>query len=260
MTQLIDSHCHLDFPALDAEREEILQRCSEGGMAAIVIPGVSRSQWPRLHQLVASHAQYQPRLFAAYGLHPYFTAEHQPGHVEELDQWLDNDAIAVGEIGLDAQEDDSDLPQQIELFRQQLSVARNHRLPVIVHARKTQDLVLKYVRESHLETGGILHAFSGSLQQAERAVDMGFKIGFGGAASYERAHKLHRILRALPKEAIVFETDAPDIPPPFAQGEYNRPDHLFRIVELLADVRQEPVAELWRNSTENVCKLFGLNL
>lgn len=262
MTSLIDSHCHIDFPQFDTDREAVLAHCLAQGMAALIVPGVALSQWPGLHQTVMDYddTDVYPRLFPAYGLHPCFMREHEPQHVYELDTWLQQHAVAVGEIGLDAFHGSSDLEQQRRLFRDQLSVARNHDLPIIVHARKTQDLVLKLVKESRLQKGGIMHAFSGSLQQAQKAVELGFKIGFGGASTYDRARKLKTLLQALPHEAIVFETDSPDIPPCFAAKARNSPANLVRIIEILADVRQEPAAELWSYSTNNLIELFKLSL
>jgi len=262
MPTLIDSHCHIDFPQFDESRQDILADCRQKGMSAIVVPGVSCDQWRGMAELVASinvDATDAPRLLPAYGLHPCFMSKHDAKHLDQLDAQLENGAIAVGEIGLDAFETDKDLPQQMALFRRQLSIAANHHLPIIVHARKTQDLVLKLVRESGFAAGGIMHAFSGSLQQAQRLHEMGFLIGFGGAATYDRARRLRSLLHQLPQDAIVFETDAPDIPPSFSRTRANSPLNLFRIVEMLADVREEPVVELWQFSSKNLIKLFNLS-
>jgi len=262
MTSLIDSHCHIDFSQFDTDRESVLAYCRAGGMTALVVPGVALSQWPVLQHTIAEYADTAtyPQLLPAFGLHPCFMSEHRLQHVGELDAWLQDNAVAVGEIGLDAFHGSSDLDQQRRLFREQLSIAKNHDLPIIVHARKTQDLVLKLVKQSGLQRGGIMHAFSGSLQQAQRAVELGFKIGFGGATTYDRARKLKGLLKTLPREAIVFETDSPDIPPSFATKSRNSPTNLFRIVEILADVRQESDSELWTYSTKNLKELLNLSL
>jgi len=262
MPHLIDSHCHIDFACFDEDREAILTQCRQQGMAAIVVPGVSRSLWQPMADVIAhvSNNDSLPRLLPAYGLHPCFMDQHQASHLDELAVWLQQGAVAVGEIGLDAFHGDADLPAQITLFRAQLMLARDMGLPVIIHARKTQDLVLKLVRETGFRNGGILHAFSGSLQQAQRAVELGFLIGFGGAATYDRASRLRGILQALPPEAIVFETDAPDIPPSFARDQRNTPANLFRIVEILAHVLQRPVPELWQQSSQNLERLFRICL
>lgn len=263
MIQLIDSHCHIDFPVFDEDRATILADCARLGMGAIVVPGVSCSQWSRMKQVLDLFSPYKsgvvPNLLPAYGLHPCFMVEHTAEHIDRLDGVLEQGAVAVGEIGLDTFSGSADLPAQLTIFKRQLAIAKNHQLPVIIHSRKTQDLVIKLIRESGLQTGGIMHAFSGSLQQAQRAIELGFLIGFGGAATYDRANRLRSLLRALPLEAIVFETDAPDIPPCFDRKSANSPVNLFKIVEILAEVRQQPVETLWRCSSNNLINLLKIS-
>lgn len=260
MNSLIDSHCHIDFPPFAANRDELLQDCKRKGMSAILVPGVTFSQWYGMSALIEQFSDHSlfPELLPAYGLHPCFMAEHESEHLHRLEAQLGSGAVAVGEIGLDTFHGDSNLDEQICLFKSQLLIAGNHSLPVVIHSRKTQDLILKFIRECRFQFGGIMHAFSGSLQQAQQAIDLGFKIGFGGAATYERANRLRRILRALPRESIVFETDAPDIPPSFDRSNPNSPLNLFRIVEILAEVRGEPVEDLMTYSTRNVHELLKI--
>ncbi|MEE2731801.1 MAG: TatD family hydrolase [Pseudomonadota bacterium] len=265
MHGLIDSHCHVDFPQFDATRDELLRACHQSGMSAILVPGVTLAQWPRMSEVLQAYRDVTcyPRLLPAYGLHPCFMMDHAAesiaGLTARLDaQLADASVVAVGEIGLDCFHGTEDLEQQVTLFEAQLHIAGSHGLPVIIHSRKTQDLIQKSVRKLRFSFGGILHAFSGSLQQAQQAVDLGFKIGFGGAATYERASRLRGILKALPREAIVFETDAPDIPPCFARDRPNSPLNLFRIVEILAQIRQESVADLLEYSSKNLVEVLNL--
>lgn len=260
MSSLIDSHCHIDFPQFAATRAETLRECRRKGMSGILVPGVSFSQWDSMSSTIEQFSDLSlfPTLLPAYGMHPCFMAEHKVEHLRCLEAQLDKGAVAVGEIGLDTFQEESGLDAQIELFKAQLKIANNHALPVVIHSRKTQDLVLKFVREARFKAGGIMHAFSGSLQQAQQAIDLGFKIGFGGSATYDRAHRLRRILQALPTEAIVFETDAPDIPPSFDREHPNSPLNLFRIIEILADVRGEAVEDLMAYSTRNVHELLKI--
>lgn len=256
MIRLIDSHCHIDFPQFDTMRETILQQCKAKGMIGIVVPGVSRDQWDSMAKVV----QQNSMLFPAFGLHPCFVNHHKPEHLQVLDQYLDFGAIAVGEIGLDSFHADNDLNEQKEFFCAQLALAKTHNLPIIVHARKTQDLVIKLVKQAGLKTGGIMHAFSGSLQQAQQCIELGFKIGFGGAVTYDRATKLRRLLTSLPLHAIVLETDAPDIPPSFARHNVNSPLNLFEIGEIIAKLRGESLDSLAQASTKNVIELFSPKL
>ncbi|MBA54624.1 MAG: DNAase [Pseudomonadales bacterium] len=260
MSALIDSHCHIDFPQFDADRESILGRCRQKGMSAILVPGVSRSQWARMSATLDqfNDAERFPRLLPAYGLHPCFMGEHEIDHLTNLETQLDTGAVAVGEIGLDTFHGEATYDAQVKLFKAQLAIAAERSLPVIIHSRKTQDQVIKLIRDQGFKSGGIMHAFSGSLQQAQQAVEQGFLIGFGGAATYDRANRLRRILKALPREAIVFETDAPDIPPCFDREHPNSPLNLFRIVEILAEVREDPVEDLLACSTKNVLELLNI--
>lgn len=260
MNSLIDSHCHIDFPDFDIDRHSLLSECRSRGMSAILVPGVSANQWQQMANVVRDYSddRVYPRLLPAYGMHPCFMSQHDSVDLNTLELRLSEGALAVGEIGLDAFHGDELIEAQLTLFKAQLSIAKGNALPVVIHSRKTQDLVLKCVRQLQFKEGGILHAFSGSLQQAQLAVDLGFKIGFGGAATYERANRIKRILKTLPREAVVFETDSPDIPPSFDRGNRNTPLNLFRIVEILAQVRDEPIDELLASSTQNVLEILKL--
>ena len=252
MLELIDTHAHLDIPEFDSQRDALVQTCASRGMRGILVPAVMRATWDNLKAVCAR----SPLLWPAFGLHPCYCVEHQDEHVQALEAYLQPGVVAVGEIGLDAWEGDHDLARQQELFSAQLAIARNARLPVVLHARKTHDLLLKEIRRQRFEIGGIVHAFSGSQQQAEKFVELGFLIGFGGGATYDRAQKLRSILRSLPLLAVVLETDSPDIPPSFARGEANTPLNLFRINEILADVLQiEPSAPA-AQTTGNALRLF----
>ncbi len=256
MLELVDTHCHLDIPDFDRDRAELIARCRAGGMRAILVPGINCATWEHLR----SECARDDLLYPAFGMHPCYMAEHRLEHLTQLEQFLQQGAVAVGEIGLDTFHGDADFSQQLELFAAQVAVARNHRLPLILHARKTHDQILKVLRQQKFSCGGVVHAFSGSLQQAQYFNELGFAVGFGGGATYDRAQKLRSILRALPLEYVVLETDAPDIPPSFARGENNTPFNLFRIAEILAEVLQMPVAELARQTTRTAARVFHLTL
>jgi len=183
--QLVDSHCHLDDDRFDQDRQQVVDRARALGIHQMVVPATTRLRWPRVEQVAEIYAD----VYAAYGLHPMFMDEHQPQDVEALDAWLDaHPAVAVGECGLDFFRGDEDQQAQLELFRGQLKIARNHDLPVIIHARKALDLVLREIRHSGIKKG-VIHSFSGSLQQARQLVDHGFKLGIAAIVGYERAKK-----------------------------------------------------------------------
>lgn len=253
---LIDSHCHIDLPAFDPDRDAVIQRCHDLGVKQIVIPGVYREQWPKELQL----PEHYSGLYPALGLHPCYLKHHQPQHLQDLEAHLSRgEAIAVGEIGLDFFIDDPDEDAQMEYFNEQLALAKQYDLPVLLHVRKAHDQVLKRLRQLKLPRAGFVHAFSGSEQQGYQYLDLGFKLGFGGAVTYDRAKKLRRIIKGLPEEGFVLETDAPDIPPAFQEGPRNTPEYLPRILEVIAELRQQPVADLAQRTTQTVKQVLGID-
>jgi len=253
--KLFDSHCHLDFPAFDPDRETILEHCREMGFSGIVVPGVTRERWTAVCSLCASHPDF---LHPALGLHPLFTAQHQKEHIAALMAEIQNcHPVAIGEIGLDFLPPGIDRKSQQYFFESQLEIAQETGLPVILHVRKAHDTVLHALRQRRLR-GGIAHAFNGSLQQAERYIELGFKLGFGGAVTYSRARKLRRLAQELPLTSLVLETDAPDMPPAAHHGKRNQPDYLPEILHAIARIRDESPQRIARQTTENATALFSL--
>ncbi|ANG61511.1 DNAase [Marinobacterium aestuarii] len=259
---LFDSHCHLDFDAFGGWRDQALRNARSAGIRQILLPGVTAQYWPRLLQLCQLHAQaceHYPLLYPALGMHPCFMAEHRPEHLDLLQQRLaEGEALAVGEIGLDFFIPDSDAQAQQQLLEQQLLLARQFDLPVLLHVRKAHDPMLKTLRRLKLPRGGIVHAFSGSEQQARIYIDLGFKLGFGGVLSYGRATKLRHLAATLPLESMVLETDAPDMPLSGWREEPNRPERVADVLGVLAQLRAEPVRQIARQTTHNACAVLGL--
>lgn len=252
---LVDTHCHLDFPDFDADREQVLAACRAAGVTRIVVPGVRATDWSRVLDLCAWHEGLYPAL----GLHPMFMADHEQNHVRQLDDMLrEQNVIAVGEIGLDFYHGDDDREAQLALFEAQLALAAKHHLPVILHVRKAHDEVLSLLRRFK-PPGGIAHAFSGSRQQAEQYLALGFKLGFGGMLTYERSRKLRELARQLPRTAIVLETDAPDMTVASHRGERNSPAYLGEVLAALAAVRNEPEENVARWTNANAASVFAFD-
>ncbi|MBX3666799.1 MAG: TatD family hydrolase [Rhodocyclaceae bacterium] len=237
---LIDTHCHLDAAEFDSDRAAVAARARAAGVAQIVIPAVARGNFEVVREL----AEREPGCVFASGIHPMYTPQAQEQDLTALDAELARGGqIAVGEIGLDYFVDGLDGPRQAWFFAEQLKLARAHGLPVLLHARRAQDAILKQLRRIRV-AGGIAHAFNGSRQQADEFVRLGFALGFGGAMTYPRALRIRELAASLPWEAIVLETDAPDIAPEFAHGQRNEPAHLARIAQVLADLRGVSVDEV----------------
>ncbi len=253
--ELFDSHCHLDFSEFDGWRDQALQAAHQAGVRQILIPGVTAQHWPRLLRLCSAH----PGLYPALGMHPCFMAEHRPEHLEALSHRLAaGEAMAVGEIGLDYFSAAAQSEKQHALLEQQLALAKRFDLPVLLHVRKAHDQMLKALRRAKLPRGGIVHAFSGSEQQARIYIELGFRLGFGGALSYARATKLRHLAAVLPLESLVLETDAPDMPLAGWRDEPNRPQRVADTLAVIAGLRTESPGQIARQTTANVRELLGL--
>jgi len=248
---LIDSHCHLHAAEFDADRDVVATSALNAGVSTIVVPSVHRANFDTVRQLAQAHAHCHYAL----GIHPMYVDQSEPADLEVLAELLSQESqpspVAVGEIGLDFFVDGYDREKQTYFFTEQLKLAKRFDLPVILHVRKSVDEILKHLRLIKVK-GGIAHAFNGSRQQAEIFIDMGFKLGFGGVMTYPRALKIRELAATLPLEAIVLETDSPDIPPEWLghQGR-NSPDQLPAIAQVLADLRGLKVTQVAEITTKN---------
>jgi TatD DNase family protein len=252
--ELIDSHCHFDEERFDADRCTVYQRARDAGVAAQVLPGVDAQGWPKLKRVAANY----PGLYAAYGLHPIALANHRLEHLDELEAWIAQEQpVAIGECGLDFYIKDLDTDQQVYFFTAQLRMARAYDIPVIIHARRAVDQVLKYVRR-FAGVRGVVHSFSGSEQQARRLLDSGMLLGFGGPLSYPRATRLHHLVKVLPLSSFVLETDAPFQPGIEHQGHRNEPGFLTETLATIAHLRDQDPTEIATVTTRNACELFGI--
>lgn len=255
----IDTHCHLDAPEFSGSLPDIISAANNHRVQAILLPAVKAADCQNVKELTSKYSNQIPGLVYTLGIHPLYSNQLQAGDLEIVDQQIaqslsDPRFIGVGEIGLDYFVEDLDPQQQDLIFNAQLDLAEKYQLPVILHVRRSQDAILKALRRRNIP-GGIAHAFNGSMQQAEQFIALGFKLGFGGAATYERALQIRRLLKDLPLESIVTETDAPDIPPAWLRGEgirFNEPAFLPRIARELAAIRGiDEVAfaqAVWRNA------------
>ncbi|MGD8927003.1 MAG: TatD family hydrolase [Thioalkalispiraceae bacterium] len=252
---LIDSHCHIDVADFDADRDEVLSRCRQQGIHSLIVPAIDVAGWDKLLSL----CDKEQGLYPALGLHPVFLDQHQQGDVEKLEAKLaTTEVVAVGEIGLDFYIKELDRDEQMQFFEAQLAIAANLDLPVILHVRKAHEDVLASLKKYKVK-GGVSHAFNGSLQQAQQYLDMGFKLGFGGTMTYKGSHKIHQLARQLPLEAIVLETDAPDMVVASHRGERNSPEYLVESLKALAQLRDEDINTVAAQTTANAREVFGLD-
>jgi len=266
----IDTHCHLDAADFDADRDAVRQAARQAGVSRCVIPAVHRKHWPQVAQLAERYGDAY-----ALGIHPLYVPQAPEADLLALDLALterrdDPRLVALGEIGLDFFVPALCTPEMREkqwfFYTEQLKLAQKHGLPVVLHVRRSADLLLKGLRQCRIASG-IAHAFNGSHQQAQAFVDLGFALGFGGTLTYERSLQLRRLACELPLSALVLETDAPDIPPQWlyqtaeqrAQGAVqgrNSPAELPRIAQVLADLRGIPLFDLAQASSANARRVL----
>jgi TatD DNase family protein len=260
MRAWIDTHCHLDAAEFSGDADGVRARAASREVVHCVLPAVEVANFGAVRELAHRHADSY-----ALGIHPLCTGRASRDDLDRLDRALiqakdDPRLVAVGEIGLDFFVPGLDAQQQELFYREQLSLARRHGLPVILHVRRSADQLLKHLRTAGVS--GIAHAFNGSMQQAQEFVRLGFKLGFGGTVTFERALQVRRLATQLPLTSLVLETDSPDIPPHWlyctaeqrAAGQRqlpNEPAQLPRIAQVLADLRGISLHELAEATTEN---------
>ena len=255
-----DTHCHLDFPAFDADRADIIAQCRALDCRAIVVPGVSLAGSRR----AVSVSRNEPLLHAAAGLHPCFMDEHDPLQLPDLARLLP-DCVAVGETGLDfalpARRTEASRQAQTDLLELQFALARERDLPLLLHVRRADAAMLE-VMDRHPGCRGIVHAFTGSLEMAQAYVRRGFLLGIGAAWCSPRATRLRRLWPQLELPWLVLETDAPDMTPVFRQlpGQpvRNQPDWLPEVAARLARLRDMPVATLLAQAHGNASRMLNL--
>jgi TatD DNase family protein len=237
----IDTHCHLDAHEFAGEESAVAERAAQQGVSWVVIPAIARSNFDS----VAALANRQPNCAYALGIHPVYVPQSDESDLSMLRDAIpaalqDPRFVAIGEIGLDffvPGLSDSPLREKQEYFySEQLKIARDFDLPVLLHVRRSQDTILKYLRRIKVP-GGIAHAFNGSFQQAQAFIGLGLKLGFGGAMTFPRALQIRRLASEIAQDAIVLETDAPDISPVWTHPDRNSPEQLPRIGEVLAGLR-----------------------
>ncbi|WGO84065.1 TatD family hydrolase [Arsenophonus apicola] len=253
----VDTHCHFDFPPFIHDIEDSFLRATKVGVTDIIIPAVGIENLERVYSL----AQQHPHLYAALGFHPLYIADYLPAHFAELVALLQqnsNKCVAIGEIGLDYFVTNVEVKQQQALLIQQLKLAKQYELPVILHSRKSHDHLAALLRRFDVPRKGVIHGFAGSLSQANVFVRLGYFIGIGGVITYERAKKTRAVVAQLPLTSLVLETDAPDMPLAGFQGQVNRPERIHLVFETLCNLRQEPAEEIAAQLYNNSLQLFNI--
>ena len=257
--RFVDTHCHFDFPPFTGNEAQSIAQAAKAGVQAIIVPAIEAANFERVLDLARSHTA----LYAALGLHPIVVETHQDAHLDQLEASIltaGNKLVAIGEIGLDLYRDDPQFDRQQALLDAQLKLAKRHDLPVILHSRRTHDKLAMHLKRADLPRTGVVHGFSGSLQQAQRFIELGYKIGVGGTITYPRASKTRDVMAQLPLSSLLLETDAPDMPLNGFQGQPNRPEQAARVFTTLCELRAEPAETLADALLQNTEDLFGITL
>ncbi|WP_018916095.1 TatD family hydrolase [Vreelandella zhanjiangensis] len=252
---LVDAHCHMDFSVFDQDRDAVFAAAHASGVEHFVVPGTTRQCWSQVLALGKRND-----VSVCLGLHPYFMDQHRrKDDIPALERMLSANpwVSAIGECGIDARFKDT-WDKQWDLFDDQLHLAKQHKLPVVVHCVQANDKVSKRLRQLALPQAGLIHAFSGSIEQARKFLDLGFVLGLGGAVTYERAQRLQRMVAALPDDGFVLETDSPDMPLSGHQGARNEPKRIAQVCRIVADLRGQTEQQIAACSTANAARLFKL--
>jgi TatD DNase family protein len=258
----VDSHAHIDGPEFDADREEVIQRALDAGVSAILNVGTGDPHSGALERAVEL-AERHKNIYTAIGTHPHDARLFDDKAEQRITGLLQESprVIAWGEIGLDFHYDNSPRDVQMEVFRRQVQLAKNARLPVIVHTREAEDETIEILK-SHLsgsDPPGVMHCFSGSLQLAQQALKLGFLISFSGIVTFKNAQDLRAIAAQVPLDRLLIETDCPFLSPVPFRGKRNEPANVVEVARCLAELRRMSLEEIARITTENFASLFNLS-
>ncbi|QLE78659.1 TatD family deoxyribonuclease [Francisella sp. Scap27] len=243
----IDTHCHLDFDVFDSFRDELITKCNKLNITQFINPATQHSSWDKLIEL---NKQFKS-IKIAFGLHPIFIKNHESQYLDMLEQYtIAQNTKLIGEIGLDKRVKDFD--KQLDFFKAQISIANNLAKPVIIHSVKSHNEVIKILKDSRFNHGGIIHAFNGNTNIAKTYIELGFKLGIGGLISQPKA-KLKDTVKDIPAQSIVLETDSPDMRL-YGEKTINTPEKIPEIFRLLCDIYQSNTdilkQQIYTNSLE----------
>ncbi len=253
---LIDVHAHLEMPDFRSDLEEVIQRAKQAGVEYIFTVGTEEQDWKRAVEI----AQSYPSVYAVLGVHPHNASEFDDRAILLLKELCRSEKVkAYGEIGLDFYRDLSPRDVQVKSFRQQIEVAKELKLPIVVHDRDAHTEILEILKSQKAEEcGGILHCFSGDYEMASACIEMGFCISIPGTITFKNAEKLQEVVRRLPLESLLVETDAPFLTPVPFRGRRNEPSFVRYTAEKIASLKNVSFEELADATTRNARRLYGL--
>ncbi len=259
--ELIDSHAHLDFPQFDADRAAVLERARQAGVQTVL--AIGSGPGPEKLDAALPFAEQHDWIYATVGIHPQEARLATEAHFEQIDRLAHHPrVIAWGEVGLDYHEDHSPRHVQQRIFRRQLEQARAAKLPIVVHCREAWPDCLAVLEQDWRVSGlgGILHCFSGTLDEANMGMAMGFLVSFAGNLTYPKAKNLRDVARELPLDRLLIETDAPFLAPQPHRGKRNEPAYVAEVARTLASVRDLAAEEIAAVTAANFRRFFRLGI
>ena len=257
--EFVDSHAHLDFPQFDSDRAEMLERARQAGVRTVL--AIGSGPGPEKLDAALPFAEQHDWIYASVGIHPHEARLATDAHFAQLDRLAQHPrVIAWGEIGLDYFYDHSPRDVQAKAFRRQLAQARAAKLPIVIHCRDAWPDCMAILKEDWQASGlrGILHCFTGTLEEALHGIEMGFLVSFAGNLTYPKAQNLRDVARVLPLESLLVETDAPFLAPQSRRGKRNEPAFVAEVAQTLANVRDLGLAEIAAQTAANFHRFFRL--
>jgi TatD DNase family protein len=254
---LIDTHTHLDMPEFAADLPQVIQRAREAGVSRIMTVGIDPASCRKAIEI----AETYPDIFAILGVHPHDAAQVNDKDLDRLTALARHEKVkAWGEIGLDFFRNLSPPAIQQEIFRRQITIAKELKLPLVIHSRSATQETIACLREERAgEVGGVIHCFSGDAKAARLYLEMGFVISIPGVVTFNKAQGLREVVKGLPADALMLETDAPFLAPVPHRGKRNEPAYVRLVAEAIAEIRGEDISELAAQTTGNACRVFNLD-
>jgi len=252
---LIDTHAHLDLPEFKSDQEAVIERARANGVEKIITIGIGLKECRKALEIARKHSF----ISAVIGIHPHNASKLDLDALDFLEKNAgDPNVVALGEMGLDFFRNRSPKEDQIRAFRAQLDLAESLSLPVVIHDREAHDKTMEILREEKPPQGGVLHCFSGDAKMAQDCIDMGFLISIPGTVTFKNAAQLHEVVRQVPLEHLLVETDCPFLTPVPHRGKRNEPAYVRFVAEKVAELKKTSIEEVIEHTGANACRLFNL--
>lgn len=253
---LVDTHAHIDFPRFNDDRDEVIKRAKENNLEYIINVGADEASSQRSIELAQKHDM----IYAVVGIHPHEAKNVTESTYKQLKNWAKEDkVVAIGETGLDYHYDNSPREVQQQVFRRHIQLAKEVELPLVIHSREAEDQTMEILKEEEAEeVGGIIHCFPGDQKMADQALDLNFYIAVGGILTFNNSYQLQRVVKQIPLDKLLIETDAPYLTPEPNRGKRNEPAYVKYVADKLAQILPHSTEKIAAVTTENAKEAFNI--